>query len=64
MLAARTLRAKADTSDTATTDELVRPLVTEHIEHLARHRRRPWIAHEFAGPIDQLTAAGHPEEPQ
>jgi len=51
MLAARTLRGKAQTGDFATTEELVRPLLTEHIEHLARHRGHTWIANEFAAPI-------------
>lgn len=50
-LAARTLRAKAASSDVTTTEALIRPLVTEHIEHLARHRGQSWVGEEFSAPL-------------
>lgn len=50
-LAARTLRASAASGDTTTTDDLIRPLVIESIQHLARSSESPWIAPEFREPV-------------
>jgi hypothetical protein len=50
-LAARSLRARAGTSDVMSTAELTRPLLTASIQHLGRRGNRPWIAEEFLEPI-------------
>jgi len=50
-LAARALRAKFATAETASTEDLIRPLLTASIQHLGRQRRQPWIAAEFLEPI-------------
>lgn len=50
-IAARALRAKLATATEASTDHLIRPLVTESIQHFARTSPAPWIAAEFREPL-------------
>jgi len=46
-IAAGALRGKATTADVASTDDLTRPLLTEHIQHPGRQHHQPWLAAVF-----------------
>jgi hypothetical protein len=50
-LAARALRAKVATAQAASTEDLIRPLLTASIQHLGRQGTQPWIAAEFLEPL-------------
>ncbi|WP_152365156.1 hypothetical protein [Microlunatus speluncae] len=50
-LAARTLRARAETETELSTAELMHPLVIQSIQHLGGLRRPAWIASEFSPPV-------------
>lgn len=50
-LAARALRAKASTSETTTSAELLHPLFNESMRHLGSRGTQPWIAQEFLEPL-------------
>lgn len=50
-IAARALRARLESAGVASTADLVRPLVTESIQHLGRQSAHAWTAAEFRSPV-------------
>ena len=46
-IATHALRARLSTAGHASTSTLIRPLVTESIQHFGRRNPEPWIANEF-----------------